>query len=149
MPHSARFPRWKLGIVSRSTRVEYSDSNPKEKREMEARLKKLERLNKVLFAGLALALLPWIIAAAKTIPDLIEGKSAKFQTVTMVDENGNSVGGLVGKKDDSALTIKDSSGQPRIVLGFWKGHPSLLFADKKGNIVATYAEKDGLFESVE
>ncbi len=106
-------------------------------------------MNRVLFAGLALALLPWIIAAAKTIPDLIEGKSGKFQTVTMVDENGNSVGGLVGKKDDSALTIKDSSGQSRIVLGFWKGHPSLLFADKTGSVVATYAEKDGLFESVE
>jgi len=115
---------------------------------MEAKLKKLERLNKVLFAGLALALLPWIVAAAKTIPDLIEGKSGKFQQVMLTDEDGNGVGGLVGKKDDSALTIKDSSGQPRIVLGFWKGHPSLLFADKKGNIVATYAEKDGMFETV-
>jgi hypothetical protein len=28
-------------------------------------------------------------------------------------------------------------------------HPSLLFADKNGKIVATYAEKDGMFESVE
>ena len=121
---------------------------------MEARLKKLERLNKVLFAGLALALLPWVVAAAKNIPDLIEGKSGKFQAVEattfdLTDDAGNKVGGLVGKKDASNLTIKDSSGQIRIVLGFWKGHPSLLFADKKGNVVATYAEKDGMFESIE
>ena len=45
---------------------------------MESRLKKLERLNKILFAGLALALLPWIVAAGKAIPDLIEGTNGKF-----------------------------------------------------------------------
>jgi hypothetical protein len=121
---------------------------------MEARLRRLERLNRILFVGLALALLPWVVAAAKTIPDLIEGKSGKFQAVgattfDLLDDGGNKVGGLIGKKDGSSLTIKDSSGQIRIVLGFWKGHPSLLFADKNGNIVATYAEKDGMFESVE
>ena len=94
---------------------------------METRLKKLERLNKVLFAGLALALLPWVVAAAKTIPDLIEGKSGKFQAVgattfDLLDDGGNKVGGLVGKKDGSSLTIKDSSGQPRI------GHSALRHA---------------------
>jgi len=115
---------------------------------METRLKKLERLNNILFAGLALALLPWVVAAAKNIPDLIEGKSGKFQQVMLVDDAGNSVGGLVGKKEGSNLTIKDSTGQIRLLLGFWKRHPSLLFADKKGNIVATYAEKNGSFETV-
>ncbi len=121
---------------------------------METRLKKLERLNKILFAGLALALLPWIIAAAKNIPELIEGTNGKFQSVAattfdLLDDQGNKAGGLTGKKDASNLTIKDSNGKTRILLGFWKGHPSLLFADKEGNIVATYAEKNGLFESVE
>ncbi len=121
---------------------------------MEARLKKLERFNRVLLAGLALALLPWVVAAAKDIPDLIEGKSGKFQAVgatffDLTDDAGNKAGGLTGKKDASNLTIKDSNGQIRIILGFWKGHPSLVFADKNGNVVATYAEKDGLFESVE
>ena len=46
---------------------------------MEARVKKLERLNKILFAGLALALLPWIVGAAAKIPDLIQGKSMEAQ----------------------------------------------------------------------
>ncbi len=121
---------------------------------MDARLRKLERLNKVLFAGLALALLPWVAAAAKNIPDLIEGKSGKFQSVEattfdLLDDGGNKVGGLVGKKDSSAFTIKDSSGKTRILLGFFKGHPSLLFADKDGDVVASYAEKDGAFETTE
>jgi hypothetical protein len=84
---------------------------------------------------------------------LIEGKSGKFQAVgattfDLTDEAGNKVGGLIGKKDGSNLTIKDSNGQIRILLGFWKGHPSLLFAGKNGNIVAIYAEKDGSFEIV-
>ena len=108
---------------------------------METRLKKLERWNKVLFAGLILALLPWVVAAAKTIPELIEGTSGKFQSV--------EIGSPSGKKDTSALMIKDSNGTTRIHLGFFRGHPSLVFADKSGNVVATYAEKDGMFESVE
>ena len=112
--------------------------NQREKREMEARVKRLERLNKILFAGLALALLPWVVGAAEKIPELIEGANGKFQQVT-----------LMGKKDGSNLVIKDDSGQIRIVLGFWKGHPSLVFAAKDGTVVATYAEKDGMFESVE
>lgn len=107
---------------------------------MENRLKKLERLNRVLFAGLALALLPWVVAAAKTIPELIEGTNGKFQAV--------EIGTPSGKKDASALIIKDSNGTTRIHLGFFKGHPSLVFGDKNGNVVATYAEKDGMFETV-
>lgn len=105
---------------------------------MEKRVKRLERLNRVLFAGLALALLPWIVGAAEKIPEPIEGANGKFQQVT-----------LTGKKDGSNLVIKDDSGQIRIVLGFWKGHPSLAFAAKDGTVVATYAEKDGMFERVE
>ena len=118
---------------------------------METRLKKLERLNKILFAGLALALLPWVIAAGKTIPDLIEGTNGKFQTVDattveLLDEAGNKVGGLFGRKAGSNLTIKDSNGKVRIFVGILKGNPTLLFADKDGRQVASYAEKDGSFE---
>jgi hypothetical protein len=104
---------------------------------METRLKKLERWNRILFAGLALALLPWVVGAATKIPELIEGTNGSFQQVV-----------LMGKKDGSNLVVKDSTGQIRMLLGFWKGHPSLLFADKDGNVVATYAEKDGMFETV-
>ena len=108
---------------------------------METRLRKLERWNRVLFAGLALALFPWVVAAAKTIPGLVEGTSGKFQAF--------EIGTPSGKKDAAALMIKDSNGTTRIHLGFFRGHPSLVFADKSGNVVATYAEKDGMFESVE
>ena len=121
---------------------------------MEARLKKLERLNRVLFTGLALALLPWVVGAAIKIPELIEGTNGKFQAVgaasfNLLDDQGNKVGGLQGKKDASSLTIKDSNGKTRIFVGILKGNPSLLFADKAGNIVASYAEKDGIFETEE
>ena len=114
--------------------------NHNEERDMETRLKKLERLNRVLFVGLALALLPWVLAAAKTIPDLIEGTNGKFQAV--------EIGSPSGAKDTSSLIIKDSKGTTRIHLGFFRGHPSLVFGDKDGNVVATYAEKDGMFETV-
>jgi len=121
---------------------------------METRMKKLERLNRVLFAGLALALLPWVVAAGKTIPDLIEGTSGKFQAVgastfELTDAAGNKVGGLFGRKDASNLTIKDSNGKVRIFVGILKGNPTLLFADKDGNQVAKYAETNGSFETVE
>jgi hypothetical protein len=121
---------------------------------MEARLKKLERMNKVLFAGLALAVLPWIVAAAEKIPELIEGTSGKFKTVetqqiVLIDDAGNKVGGLVAKKDGTNLTIKDSKGKTRLFVGFVDGNPTIQFANRNGYVVATYAEKNGLFESVQ
>jgi hypothetical protein len=117
---------------------------------METRLKKIERLNKVLFAGLAVALLPWIVGAAEKVPELIAGTSGKFTTVEarqyqLVDSAGNKVGGLTGKKDATNLTIKDSNGKNRMFIGLLNGNPTLLFADKDGNVVATYAEKNGYF----
>jgi hypothetical protein len=121
---------------------------------VETRLRKLERWNKVLLAGLALALLPWLVAAAKEIPDLLEGKNGKFQTVaaagfSMQDDQGNKYGGLTAKKDGSSLIITDGNGKTRLFLGILKGNPSLLFADKDGRTVASYAEKNGSFESEE
>jgi hypothetical protein len=120
---------------------------------MEARIRKLERLNRILFAGLALALLPWLAAAAAKIPDVIQGTSGRFQTVSathvmLVDAAGNKAGGLTAMKDNSNLTIKDSNGKNRIFLGMLKGNPSLLFADKDGRVVASYTERDGSFETV-
>jgi len=120
---------------------------------MEARLRKLESLNKVLFAGLALSLLPWIAAADKNAPQSIEAAQGKFQSlqvrqIVLVDDAGNKVGGLSGMKDNSNLTIKDSAGKNRIFLGLLKGNPSLLFADSNGSVVASYAEKNGSFETV-
>jgi hypothetical protein len=119
---------------------------------MEPRLKRLERLNRVLFAGLALALLPWVVGAAAKIPALIEGTNGKFETLTarqimLVDEAGNPVGGLTGKKDGSNLTIKDSNGKRRLFIGLAKGNPTLLFADKDGTVVASYVERDSMFET--
>ncbi len=119
---------------------------------MEARLKKLERLNKVLFAGVLLALSPWVVGAAEKIPELIAGTSGKFTTVEarqvqLIDEAGNKVGGLTGKKDASNLTIKDSNGKNRIFLGLLNGNPTLLFANKDGTVVASYVEKNGWFET--
>ncbi len=121
---------------------------------MEKRLMRLERLNRVLFVGLALALLPWTVGAAQKIPKLIEGTNGKFQSVgaatfDLLDDAGNKAGGLVGKKDASNLAIKDSTGTTRIFVGLLKGSPTIFFADKGGNVVATYAEKDGMFETVE
>jgi hypothetical protein len=121
---------------------------------METRLKMLERWNKVLFAGLALALLPWIVAAGKAVPELIEATNGKFQTAgattfELVDPAGNKVGGLFGRKDASNLTIKDSNGKIRIFVGIFKGNPSILFADKDGRQVASYAEINGAFEIVQ
>jgi hypothetical protein len=117
---------------------------------VEARLKKLERLNRVLFAGLALALLPWVIAAAEKVPQLIEGTNGKFekmeaQQVVLIDDAGKQVGGLTGKKDASNLTIKDSNGKSRIFIGMSRGNPSLLFANKNGNVVASFVEQNGAF----
>jgi hypothetical protein len=119
---------------------------------METRLKKLERLNRVLFAGLALALLPWVVGAAKTIPELIEGTNGKFQSVgaatfDLLDDTGNKAGGLMGKKDASNLAIKDSNGKTRLFVGLSKGSPTIVFADRNGNMVASYAEKNGMFET--
>jgi hypothetical protein len=54
----------------------------------------------------------------------------------------------MGKKDASNLTIKDSNGKTRLFLGLSNGNPSLLFADKDGTVVASYAEKSGMFETV-
>jgi hypothetical protein len=120
---------------------------------MEARLKRLERLNKILFAGLAMALVPWIVGAGEKIPELIQGTSGKFQTVSaahvmLIDDAGNKFGDLSALKDNSNLTIEDSNGKSRLFLGMFKGNPTLLFADKNGHVVASYAEKDGSFETV-
>jgi hypothetical protein len=117
---------------------------------METRVRRLERLNRILFAGLALALLPWVVAAAKKIPELVEGTNGKFEKVEatrfgLIDDAGNKVGGLVGRKDASNLTIKDSNGNTRIYIGMAEGNPSLLFANKEGNVVASYVEKNGSF----
>jgi hypothetical protein len=117
---------------------------------MEARLKKLERVNRVLIAGLALALLPWVVAAAGKIPELVEGTKGRFgtmeaQQVLLVDDAGNKLGALAGKKDASNLTIRDSNGKPRIIIGMYKGHPTLFFADKNGDMVRSFAEKNGTF----
>ena len=119
---------------------------------MEARLKKLERTNRLLFAGLALAILPWAAGAAKQIPGLIEGTSGKFATtqtqqVKLVDDAGNNLGSLTAKKDATNLTIKDGNGKVRLFVGLLKGNPTILFADKDGDTVATYAEKNGAFET--
>jgi hypothetical protein len=103
---------------------------------METRLKRLERLNRFLFAGLALALLPWVVGAAEKIPELIEGTNGKFQQVT-----------LMGMQAGSNLTIKDNDGRTRLFLGLSNGNPTLLFANKDGDVVASYAEKDGMFET--
>jgi len=121
---------------------------------METRLKKLERMNKILSTGLLLALAPWVVAAGEAVPKLIEGTGGKFQAVQsasfdLVDDAGNKAGGLVGKKDASCLTIKDSNGKVRILIGFNNGHPSLLFADKDGRTVASYREIDGSYETQE
>jgi hypothetical protein len=121
---------------------------------MEARLKKLELLIKLLFMGVVLALLPWAVAAAEKIPELIEGSSGKFKMVetgqlVLVDEAGNNVGGLTAKKDGTNLTIRDSNGKTRLFVGFVNGNPTIQFADKNGAVVATYAEKNGWFESVQ
>jgi hypothetical protein len=117
---------------------------------MEARLKKLERTNRLLFAGVALAILPWAVGAAEKIPDLVQASSGKFTTtltqqVQLVDEAGNKLGSLTGKKDASNLTIKDGNGKVRLFVGLLKGNPTILFADKVGNTVATYAEQNGSF----
>ena len=48
---------------------------------MESRLKRLERLNRLLFTGLALALLPWVVGAATKVPELIEAVKGKFDTI--------------------------------------------------------------------
>jgi len=114
---------------------------------METRVKRLERLNKVLFAGLALALLPWVVGAAETIPDLIQGKAMEAQQFNVTDETGNKVGGLMGKKDGTRLAIKDSNGTIRLFVGFFRGNPSILLADKSGDIVASFVEKNGMFET--
>jgi len=121
---------------------------------MEARLRKLELLNKVLLATVVISLVPWAIAAAEKIPELIEGTSGRFKTVetgqlVLVDEAGNKVGGLTAAKDGTNLAIKDSNGKTRLFVGFVKGNPTIQFANKNGSVVATYAEKNGWFESVQ
>ena len=99
-----------------------------------------------------MALLPWVVAAGKAIPELIEGTNGKFQTAgvstfELTDDAGNKVGGLFGRKGATNLTIKDSNGKVRLFLGIFKGNPTLLFADKDGRQVARYAETNGLFET--
>ncbi|HEX4000159.1 MAG TPA: hypothetical protein VHX65_16515 [Pirellulales bacterium] len=110
-------------------------------------------MNAILFAGLALALLPWLVGADPKPPASISASTGKFQSLEvrqllLFDDAGNKVGGLIGKKDNSNLTIKDSNGKNRIFVGMLKGNPSLLFADKDGDIVASEAERNGSFESV-
>jgi hypothetical protein len=126
----------------------------KQKRKMEARLKKLELLNKVLLVGVVLALVPWAVAAAEKIPDLIQGTNGKFKTVeteqvVLVDVAGNKVGSLTAKKDGANLVLKDGNGKTRLFVGFANGNPTIQFANKNGAVVATYAEKNGWFESVQ
>jgi hypothetical protein len=128
--------------------------NARRIQDVEARLKTLERMNKILFAGLALVVLPWIATAAEKIPELIEGTSGKFKTVeaqqiVLIDDAGNKVGGLIAGKDATNLTIKDSNGKRRLLVGFVDGNPTIQFANKNGGVVATYAEKNGWFEYVQ
>ena len=97
--------------------------------------------------------MPWVVGAAKQLPDLIEGSKGRFtsvetQQVMLVDEAGNKLGSLTGKKDASNLTIRDGNGKVRLFVGLLNGNPTILFADKDGDTVATYAEKNGSFETV-
>ena len=120
---------------------------------MEARLKKLERTNRLLCVAIGLALVPWVFGAADKTPELVEGKKGKFETiqvqkVVLVDDTGKEVGTLQGQKKGSNLTLQDGNGTTRLLIGMSEGNPSLLFANKKGNVVASYIEKDGWFETV-
>jgi hypothetical protein len=110
---------------------------------MEARLKKLERMNRVLWLGLGLAVLPWVLGATDKAQDVIEGKKGKFESieirkVIVVDDAGNQVGFFTGDKKGSQLVVRDEKGTNRLLVGMSEGNPSLLFANKKGNIVASY-----------
>jgi hypothetical protein len=118
---------------------------------MEARLKKLERMNRVLWLGLGLAVLPWVLGATDKAQDVIEGKKGKFESieirkVIVVDDAGNQVGFFTGDKKGSQLVVRDEKGTNRLLVGMSEGNPSLLFANKKGNIVASYVERNGSFE---
>ncbi len=118
---------------------------------MEQKIKRLERMNWVLSVGLVLAALPWIFGAGGNAPELVEGTKGKFQTIeaqriVLVDDAGNQVGLLSGQKKGSNFTMSDGNGKSRILIGMSEGNPSLIFANKDGNIVAKYAEKNGLFE---
>jgi len=121
---------------------------------MEARLKKLERMNRILCLGLGLALLPWLVGAANKVPELIEGTKGKFgtieaQKIVLVDDAGKQVGTLAGQKNGASLTIQDGNGKSRLFVGMSEGNPSLLFASKAGKVVASYVEKNGSFEETE
>ena len=118
---------------------------------MERRMKRLERMNLVLSAGLVLTVLPWIFGAGGNAPELVEGTKGKFQTmeaqrILLVDADGKQVGLLSGQKKGSNFTMSDGNGKDRLLIGMSEGNLSLIFANKDGNIVARYAEKNGLFE---
>ncbi|MGO8746216.1 MAG: hypothetical protein ACLQNE_09520 [Thermoguttaceae bacterium] len=55
---------------------------------------------------------------------------------------------LNGRKAGSALW-NYPVGTTRLFVGLSKGNASLLFADKDGNIVASYIEENGMFETTE
>jgi hypothetical protein len=118
---------------------------------MERRMKRLEWMNWILSGGLVLAVLPWIFGAGGNAPELVEGTKGKFQTISatqilLVDEDGKQVGLLSGQKKGSNFTMSDGNGKDRVLIGMSEGNPSLIFANKDGNIVARYAEKNGAFE---
>jgi hypothetical protein len=121
---------------------------------MEARLKRLEWLNRVLFAGLALAVLPWLVAAAAKVPELVQGNKGKSDTVeakqfVVIDDAGNKMVSVEGHKDTVGLRVMDAKGETRMFVGLHEGNPSLLFAKKNGNIMASFVEKDGSFITIE
>jgi hypothetical protein len=88
---------------------------------MEARLKNLERTNRILFVAVGLALLPWAFGAADKdkAPELVEGKKGKFDTiqvqkVVVVDDTGKEVGMFQGKAKGANLVFKDGSSKGRL-----------------------------------
>ena len=107
---------------------------------MEARLRRLERWNMVLVAGLLVALAPWLLGAAEKVAELLAGKTVVAETFVLTHDATASPpdNRIVMATDQKAtmLFFLDHLGRNRIGMGILKHRtkgevPFLMLSDRQ------------------
>jgi len=122
---------------------------------MEVRLKKVERVNKLLLVAVLLLSLPWILGAAKDLMEVSALKAGNIKagtiganTLLLVTEDGKTRGAVdVTKGGAGKVCLFDSNDKQRILLGVMrrdgKEIPAVIFYGEDGEVIGGLVEDKG------
>jgi hypothetical protein len=110
--------------------------------QLEARLARVERTNKLLLGVCAISIGLFVMSCGQ--PAGQAGGAMRTQRLEIVDANGNVRGLFVADQQGAILSLDDAQGRPRVSLASGADRPGLeLFDDEGRPQVALTAERDG------